>query len=268
MEERVQKLMSRAGIGSRRHSEQLIREGRVRVNGRRVSLGDKADPNKDQIEVDGIKLQIRQDSYIYVAVHKPKGVISSLEDELQKGRTTVRDLVDVPGHLYPVGRLDKASTGLMLLTNDGELAHKLTHPRYGHEKVYRVLLEGRIDQPDLNRWRKGVWLDGRKTAPAEIRIVAQTDHSTQLEIVMREGRKRQIRRIASSFELPVASLVRTRIGPLSLGDLEPGAWRFLTEDEKRALQRSVLPGESAGTGTEKMGTSEKRSRQRKDRHVH
>jgi 23S rRNA pseudouridine2605 synthase len=241
MEERVQKLMSRAGLGSRRHSERLIRDGRVRINGRRAKLGDRANPEKDQIEVNGKRLQIPENSFIYVAVHKPKGVISSLEDELQRGRPTVRELVDVPGHLYPVGRLDKPSTGLMLLTNDGELAHRLTHPRFGHEKVYRVLLEGHIEHEDLQAWRKGVWLDGRRSAPAEVRVIDQNDGRTQLEITMREGRKRQIRRIASSFDLPVISLVRVRIGPLSLGALKPGQWRFLTQDEVRALQMSVSP---------------------------
>lgn len=239
MKIRVQKLMSRAGLGSRRQSERLIREGRVRINGRRAKLGDRANPSEDRIEVDGERLRIGAVDLVYVALHKPKGVISSLADELQQGRTTVRDLVNIPGHLYPVGRLDKQSTGLMLLTNDGELAHKLTHPRYEHEKAYRVILEGGIGPEQLKAWRNGVWLDGRKTAPAKVRVIAQDNVSTQLEIIMHEGRKRQIRRVASLFDQTIISLKREKIGPLKLGTLEPGKWRLLTDEELIELRSTV-----------------------------
>ena len=176
---------------------------------------------------------------LYIALNKPKGIISSLDDELEAGRTTVRDLVPLPGHLYPVGRLDKQSTGLILMTNDGNLAHKLTHPRYGHEKTYRVVVEGRISQEALKRWQSGVYLDGRKTAPTKITVVQQDVSFTRLEIVMREGRKRQIRRVANMLGFPVKQLVREKIGSLTLGNLKLGEWRHLTEKEVADLQAIV-----------------------------
>jgi pseudouridine synthase len=239
MEERLQKLMAQAGIGSRRHNEKLIEAGRVRVNGRLAAPGDKADPDKDRIEVDGRRLQFSQQKHLYIALHKPKGIISSLEDELDEGRPTVRDLIDVPGHLYPVGRLDKQSTGLMLMTNDGKLAHHLTHPRYRHEKTYEVVVEGRIPQEALEQWRQGVMLDDRLTAPAKVRVVQQQKSATHLEVVMREGRKRQIRRVATILGHPVTRLKRVKIGPLELGDLQPGQWRHLRPGEVAALQKAV-----------------------------
>ena len=241
MEERIQKLMAQAELGSRRACEKLIDAGKVRVNGRTAKLGDKADPNTDKIEVNGrpIKLLRNQEEYIYVALNKPKGVLSSLEDEMQQGRRTVRDLVRLPGHIYPVGRLDKQSMGLMLMTNDGNLAHKLTHPRYGHEKTYRVTIEGKIDEETLNQWRRGIYLDGRKTIPATIKIINQGPNFTLLEIIMREGRKRQIRRIANMLGFPVTHLVREKIGPIALGNLKPGEWRNLSRGEIAALKKAV-----------------------------
>jgi len=231
--------MAQAGVGSRRHNEKLIETGRVRVNGRLATLGAKADPDKDRIEVDGRRLRFPQQKHLYIALHKPKGVISSLEDELDEGRPTVRDLIDVPGHLYPVGRLDKQSTGLMLMTNDGKLAHRLTHPRYGHEKTYEVVVEGHIPQAALERWRQGVMLDNRLTAPAKVRVLQQQKSATHLEVIMREGRKRQIRRIATILGCPVTQLKRVKIGPLELGSLQPGQWRHLRPEEVAALQEAV-----------------------------
>lgn len=239
MEERIQKLMAQAGLGSRRECEKLIANGRVSVNGRRATLGDKADPTTDTIVVNGRTIKPLQTEAIYVALHKPKGVLSSLEDEMEEGRTTVRDLVPLPGHLYPVGRLDKQSTGLILMTNDGDLAHKLTHPRYGHEKTYKVIVEGRISQEALEKWRAGIYLDGRKTIPAQITVIQQDVSFTRLEIVMREGRKRQIRRVANMLGFPVTQLVREKIGPLTLGNLKLGDWRHLTEKEVAALKAAV-----------------------------
>jgi pseudouridine synthase len=238
MEERLQKIMAEAGLGSRRHNEELIAAGRVKVNGRPARLGDKADPAVDRIEVDGQPLAVSQEN-IYVLLNKPRNVLSSLEDELESGRTTVRELIPLAGHLYPVGRLDKQSEGLMLLTNDGELAHLLTHPRYGHEKSYRVLIEGQLSPAELDSWRRGVMLDGEMTAPAGVEIEsAQADHSW-LRVTMREGRKRQIRRIAAQLGHAVNKLVRDRIGPLTLGELKPGEWRHLSEAELQALRNSV-----------------------------
>lgn len=236
-EERLQKLLARAGLGSRRASEKLIRAGRVRVNGRVATLGDRADPEKDEVTVDGKALAFEKP--VYIMLHKPRGVLSSTEDELEVGRTTVRDLVPIPGHLYPVGRLDKPSEGLILLTNDGKLAHRLTHPRYEHEKVYEVVVEGQIEEKALESWRRGVMLEGKRTAPARIELLEQSQEMTRLRIILREGRKRQIRHIAADFGHPVRHLLRTHIGPLALGDLGPGKWRNLTEHEISALKQSV-----------------------------
>jgi 23S rRNA pseudouridine2605 synthase len=236
MNERIQKLMAQAGLGSRRHNEELIAAGRVKVNGRVAKLGDKADPALDTISVDGKRLNLQADTFIYIALHKPRHVLSSLEDEMGEERTTVRDLIDIPGHLYPVGRLDKPSEGLMLMTNDGDLAHRLTHPRYGHEKVYRVTVEGQPTQATLNQWRQGVMLDGRATIPAKIEVVRQQKEFTVLRLIMREGRKRQIRRIATQLGHPVRNLLREAIGPLKLGALSPGRWRHLTPEEVAALK--------------------------------
>jgi 23S rRNA pseudouridine2605 synthase len=238
VKERLQKLMARAGLGSRRDNEQLIVAGRVQVNGRVAHLGDKADMLFDTIEVDGKKL-IFPSQPVYIKLYKPKGVISSLEDEMGKDRPIVRELVPEAGHIYPVGRLDKQSEGLMLMTNDGHIAHRLTHPRYAHEKEYEVILEGHMTDENLDQWRQGVLLDDSLTAPVHIKILKKTKAETLMRITMREGRKRQIRRIAAAFGHPVRRLVRIRIGPLKLGELKPGEWRYLDEEEIRRLQRSV-----------------------------
>ena len=240
MKERLQKLMSQAGIASRRESENLIKAGKVKINGNVAKLGDKADPEKDRIEVNGRSLTSNKSTqHIYIALNKPRGVISSTEDELNQGRKTVRDIIKLPGHLYPVGRLDKQSEGLMLVTNDGKLAHKLTHPSFGHEKTYRVEVEGQIMPEILDLWRHGVMLDGKKTAPVKITVMEEHPAFTKLEIVMREGRKRQIRRIAANFDHPVRKLLRIRIGPLELGTLQKGKWRHLRANELAALNKAT-----------------------------
>jgi pseudouridine synthase len=176
---------------------------------------------------------------MYIMLNKPRDVLSSTEDELDQGRTTVRDLVNVAGHIYPVGRLDKQSEGLILLTNDGQLAHRLTHPRYEHEKVYDVLVEGHPGRKELQQWRQGIMLDRQKTLPARIEVLERQHDSTRLRITLREGRKRQIRRVAAQLGYPVQRLFREQIGPLSVGNLPPGRWRHLTKDEVNALQQAV-----------------------------
>lgn len=236
--ERIQKIMAQAGLGSRRHNEELIRAGRVKLNGRVAKLGEKATAGVDTIEVDGKVISMKR--AVYIMLNKPKGVISSTEDELGEGRETIRDLVDVGGHLYPVGRLDKQSQGLILLTNDGELAHKLTHPRYEHKKVYHALVEGHPTPETVEQWASGVDLEGKMTAPAGVEVLEEKRDQTWLRITMREGRKRQIRKVAAQLGHPVAFLNRLKIGPLALDrKLKPRQWRYLTDEEVATLHASV-----------------------------
>lgn len=244
MEERLQKILSRAGFGSRRACEEFIVEGRVKVNGQAATLGQKADSSKDTITLDGKPIpKDETQSYVYIALYKPRNVLSAAED--QDGRTTVRDLIPLPGHLYPVGRLDYDSEGLILMTNDGELTNKLTHPRYGHQKEYRVLVARRPDEEQLSTWRRGVVLeDGDKTAPADVKFLSTSGKGAWLQIVMGEGKKRQIREIGKLLGLPVVKIIRLRIGTLRLGNLKPRQWRYLTEDEVAELKGRARPVET------------------------
>ncbi|GAB4478629.1 MAG: hypothetical protein Kow00124_23280 [Anaerolineae bacterium] len=233
-DERLQKLMAQGGWGSRRACEEMIEQGRVTVNGRLATLGMKADPAKDDIRVDGMRLKLPGEP-LYIAYHKPAGVIS---DEDVGGRyPAAREQIPVSGHLYPVGRLDVRSEGLMLFTNDGDLAHRLTHPRYEHPKVYHVWVEGVPDEKALASWRRGVVLDGEPTGPAGVEIIGKGRDGARLEVTLREGRKRQIRRVGSLLGHPVRRILRVKIGPLELGDLPPGSWRALTPEEVEALKR-------------------------------
>lgn len=235
MQERLQKIMARAGIGSRRSNEALIAAGRVRVNGTLAKLGDSADAETDTVTVDGKEIRFQQ--YRYIMLNKPKGVLSSTEDG--EARQTVRDLVDVPGHLYPIGRLDKNSEGLILMTNDGMLANRLTHPRYGHRKEYRVWVERKPSHEDLARWESGLMLDDKMTAPCRVKVVDDSKYITELRVTMKEGRKRQIRRVATLLGHPVRRLYREKIGPVKLSGVEPGEWRDLTERELKSLLKSA-----------------------------
>jgi 23S rRNA pseudouridine2605 synthase len=231
--------MAHAGVASRRKAEELILQGRVTVNGQTVTkLGTKVDPNQDSISVDGQQIQIAS-SQTYVMINKPPGVLSTMED--QRGRRALGDLVAAPMRLYPVGRLDVNSEGLILLTDDGELANLLTHPRYQHEKEYRALVNGRPSAKTLEAWQRGVILDGEQTAPARVEVLRSEKGSSVLRIVMREGRKRQIRRVAALLGHPVRELKRIRLGPLWLGTLEQGQWRYLTDKEIRDLMALKRP---------------------------
>src|SRR5512140_1557949 len=237
MAERLQKLLAQAGYGSRRSCEELITGGRVRVNGQVAELGQKADPQTDKITLDG-KLIAAREKLTYIAVYKPRNVISSLDDEV--GRPTVRDLIPETGHLYPVGRLDWDSEGLILMTNDGDLTNELTHPRYGHQKEYRVLVARTPDPDQIGTWRRGVVLpEGDKTSPADVYVESRSGKGAWLRIVMGEGRKRQIRETGSTLGLPVVRIIRTRIGTLYLGSLKPGEWRPLTQGEIDDLRGNV-----------------------------
>jgi 23S rRNA pseudouridine2605 synthase len=225
--ERLQKVLARSGYGSRRSCETLIKAGRVTINGQIAEIGVSVNPEIDDIYVDGIQLKPAERK-TYIVLNKPIGVLSSLRS--QGGKSTVRDLVKSKERLYPVGRLDVKSEGLILLTNDGELTNHLTHPRYEHEKEYRVLLNRRPDESQLEAWRRGVVLpDGSKALPAQCWL--ENEQAAWLRVVMRQGRKRQIRETARVLGLHVRRLIRVRIGVLKLGDLKPGQFRELSKTE-------------------------------------
>jgi len=235
VEERIQKLMARANIASRRKSEEMITEGRVVINGRLATLGDKADPDKDKIMVDGQRLKITNAEKRYYVVYKPPNVLSTNEKPVGDKRPTVRDLLPAEGHFFSVGRLDVESEGLMVLTNDGDLAHRLTHPRYEHTKTYKVTVYGKPTPEILVKWENGVWLDGERVAPCFIRMIEEGVETCVLRIIMIEGRKRQIRRIASLLGHPVKRLVRTHIGKLGLGTLKRGDCFKLEKEQVDAM---------------------------------
>ena len=249
--QRLQKVLAHAGVASRRRAEELIRQGRVTVNRQVVTeLGTKVDPTRDEIRVDGERIRAASGS-VYIVLNKPRGVLSTMEDE--RGRRSLGDLVPVPTRLYPVGRLDVSSEGLILLTDDGELANLLTHPRYGHDKEYLVLVTGHPSDKTLEAWQQGVLLEGKPTAPAQVNAVKSQADSTLLRIVMYEGRKRQIRNVAALLGHPVRELKRVRLGPLRLGTLETGQWRYLTAkeiSELEALRRQ--PGKGKGRGSKRQ----------------
>ena len=236
MMERLQKILAQAGYGSRRACEDFITAGRVRVNGKIAELGQKADPAIDKITVDRKPIAAAE-SPTYIALYKPRMVLSTMESERGDERQTVRDLVDIPQHIYPVGRLDFESEGLVLMTNDGDLTNKLTHPRFGHQKEYRVLLARRPDQEQLDAWRRGVVLeDGYKTAPVEVRFEHAQGKGAWVRVVMGEGKKRQIRETCKQLGLPIVRILRVRIASLKLGNLKPRQWRYLTMQEVKELK--------------------------------
>lgn len=242
MQERLQKILARAGLGSRRSSEELIVQGRVMVNGKPAVLGQRADPAVDRVAVDGQPLAAPE-QLTYVMLNKPRGVVSSLAP--QGDRQTVRQLVPLETRLYPVGRLDVDSEGLILLTNDGDLADYLTHPRYEAEKEYRVLVKGEPDAERLEAWRRGVVLEGQRTAPAQVSRAERAPTGTWLRIVMHEGRKHEIRDTGKLLGLPVQRLIRVRMGGLRLGTLQPGEWRRLKSEEVAQL-RATGPASAPG----------------------
>jgi 23S rRNA pseudouridine2605 synthase len=237
MPERLQKILAQAGYGSRRSCEIFITAGRVRVNGQIAQLGQKADPAKDKITVDGKPIAAAE-QLIYIALYKPRNVLSTVERERGDDRQIVRDLVDVPEHVHPVGRLDYESEGLVLMTNDGDLTNKLTHPRYSHDKEYKVLLAKRPDEEQLDAWRRGVVLeDGYKTAPVQVRFESAQGKGAWVRVIMGEGRKRQIRETCSQLGLPVVRILRVRIGSLRLDNLKARQWRYLTMREVEDLKK-------------------------------
>jgi 23S rRNA pseudouridine2605 synthase len=239
--ERLQKILAHAGVASRRKAEELIANGRVRVNGVTISaLGSKVDPQRDRIQVDGKVIQIERQ--VYVILHKPKGYLSDVDEG--RGKPLALDLVTSSERLYAAGRLDASSEGLLLLTNDGELAHRITHPKFEHEKEYLVLVEGEPSADLLQRARKGIWHDGYilradRISRAERRQkygVAARGWSW-VKIVLHEGKKRQVRHMFAAIGHPVIRLIRSRIGAIELGSLPVGHWRALNESEIRELSK-------------------------------
>jgi pseudouridine synthase len=249
MEERLQKILSQWGIASRRQAEEMIRLQRVQINGVLAHLGQKVDTQRDIITVDGkpLKTNLRPE-LIYLLLNKPTGIVSTCSDPQQR-RTILdllpKDLQQGQG-LHPVGRLDSDSTGALIITNDGELTFKLTHPRYSVPKTYRVLVQGHPSTEILEMWRQGVVLEGRKTRPAQLRVLETLSTQTSLEIILKEGRNRQIRRVAEQLGYPVIKLHRTAIGRIQLTkpgikSLPLGGYRHLNEDEIRYLLNQIKP---------------------------
>ena len=235
---RLQKVLARAGLGSRRACEELIADERVTVDGEIATLGDRVDPDVAVVTVDDVPIGIRPGS-VYYLLNKPAGVVTTADDP--QGRPVVVDLVPAEPRVFPVGRLDLDTEGLLLLTNDGDLAHRLTHPSFGIEKEYLAEVEGRPARGVLRRLREGVELDDGPTAPATVGLVSPS----VLRIVIHEGRNRQVRRMGEAVGHPVRRLVRTRLATLTDPALAPGEWRPLTTDEVRALERAA-----AGQGDE------------------
>ena len=258
MGERLQKLMSQWGIASRRKSEQMILDGRVRLNGRLATLGEKAEPGIDRIEVDGTLISSDNAPELhYVLIHKPKGVVSTCQDP--QNRPTVLDLLPkalVEGTgIHPVGRLDTNSTGALLMTNHGATTFMLTHPRHTIEKHYRVWVDGEPSQKALQQWRQGVMLSGKRTLPAEISVLQYRNHQSLLSVVLREGRNRQIRRVAEALGHPVVNLHRISVGPIQLGSLPRGQYRTLSPSEISFLNKQVQEFEALSSAKPSLVTS-------------
>lgn len=232
---RLQKLLADCGVASRRKSEQLIADGAVKVNGKIAKIGDKVDPYNDKVLVNGQKITARtKPKHYYIMLHKPRGYVTTMSDEM--GRKCVAELVrDVPARVYPVGRLDRESEGLLLMTNDGDFANKVTHPAKHVYKVYRVTVRPGITEDQVTQMCVGMTIDGRKTAPAEVRVVQRQEGRCVLEVILHEGRNRQIRKMCEQLGIEVARLKRTAIGQVKLGMLQPGKWRELSQDEVKRL---------------------------------
>lgn len=245
--ERLQKVLARAGLGSRRTCEELIAQGRVEVDGEVATLGARVDPAAVRVAVDGVPV-VTDASLVHWLLNKPAGTVSTVHDP--QGRRTVVDLVPSTPRVFPVGRLDRDTEGLLLLTNDGELAQLLMHPRHGVEKEYLAEVDGVPSAGTLRRLREGVELDDGPTRPARVRVVQRARDATHslVEIVVKEGRKRMVRRMLGQVGHPVRRLVRTRIGPVADRRLAPGAWRELTPDEVRSLYAAALTPPGAREG--------------------
>ena len=230
---RLQKFLSECGAASRRKAEELIVSGAVRVNGQVVTLGTRIDPDRDKVTLHG-KRVVRQRQNVYVMLHKPRGFVTTMSDEMD--RKCVAELVqDVGTRVYPVGRLDRESEGLLLMTNDGAFAQMLMHPSHHIGKTYRVTVRPTVTDEQITQLTTGMIIDGRRTAPAEVRIVTREPERVVMEVILYEGRNRQIRKMCEALGLEVARLKRTAIGNVKLGMLHPGDWRQLTDREVASL---------------------------------
>lgn len=243
-EERLQKVMAAAGIASRRASEELIAEGRVSVNGEIAVLGRKVDVTVDVVEVDGERVHLDPDR-VYVLLNKPTGFVTTVDDP--EGRPTVMELVNLPQRLHPVGRLDRETEGLLLLTNDGELTNLLLHPSRGVERVYLALVPGPVRRNVLADLRAGIELEDGIARPVRVRVVEEQRAKALVEVVMTEGRKREVRRMLAAVGLPVERLVRVAFGGVELGDLRQGKWRFLNQREVARLHEAAGAARAVGT---------------------
>lgn len=234
---RLQKFLSEAGIASRRKAEEMIRSGLVKVNGKIANIGDSVDPKTDSVSVGGKKVR-KENSLRYILLNKPRGYVTTTDDDL--GRKCVLELVSgVKERIYPVGRLDRISEGALILTNDGEFANAMMHPSRHVPKTYRVTVRPGITSEQVDILSTGVDIDGRMTAPADVRVLSKEEGRAVLEIVLYEGRNRQIRRMCEALELEVARLKRTAVGSVKLGMLKTGEWRDLTPQEVESLLKSA-----------------------------
>ncbi|KZL91128.1 pseudouridine synthase [Clostridium magnum] len=229
MEERLQKYMATCGVASRRKSEEIIQQGRVKVNGVVIKeLGYKVDIEKDEVFVDNNKIK-KEERKVYIALNKPEGYVCTVKDE--KGRQTILDLVDVDERIYPIGRLDYDTSGLILLTNDGDVYNKIIHPREEKNKVYIALIKGIPSKKSIEQFEKGIDIGGYITAPSKIKVINTFTDASKVEIIIHEGKNRQIRRMCDAIGHPVLSLQRVQIGNIKLNKLSKGKWRFLNEKE-------------------------------------
>ena len=237
---RLNKFLAHAGVCSRREADRWIQEGRVRVNGRVVDeLGLKIDPAHDRVDAGGRAVRTGEERPVYILLYKPVGRVVTVKDPF--GRPTVMDLLPkLPARVYPVGRLDADSEGALLLTNDGDTAYRLTHPKHEIGKVYEVRVEGEPSEEDLDKLRSGIFLEGRKTAPAEVRVLRRSAHRTLLRMRIHEGRKREIRKMFEALGYRVSSLLRTDFAGLTLEGLRPGQWRYLKKAEVDQLKKSTV----------------------------